>query len=91
MPRRPQYLSAREAELAIANLAKVCRGALYFLALTKEDWAENCDQTRTDGAVHLRSVKWYAERLNRDFRNAGGGLFIARRAGVVSYALHAAR
>ncbi|MSQ67542.1 MAG: class I SAM-dependent methyltransferase [Gammaproteobacteria bacterium] len=84
-----QYLSAREASDALCNLAELCRGALYFSALTREDWRNNCDQQRTDRAVHLRSARWYAERLKPAFRNAGGGVFIARRANAVCYALHA--
>ncbi len=84
-----QYLPAREAERALVNLAQLCGGVLYFLALTREDWRENCDQTRTDRAVFLRSARWYAKRLEPHFRNAGGGLFIARQSGIVSFALHA--
>jgi len=84
-----QYLPAREAERALMNLAQLCGGVLYFVALTREDWRENCDQTRTDRAVFLRSVRWYAKRLEPHFRNAGGGLFIARQSGIVSFALHA--
>ncbi len=84
-----QYLSARDAAQALRNLAELCHGVLYFSALTREDWRDNCDQQRTDGAVHLRSTRWYAERLKPAFRNAGGGVFIARRANAVCYSLHA--
>ena len=38
-----QYLKPAEAKQAFANLARVCRGVLYFGALTKEDWEDNCD------------------------------------------------
>ena len=40
-----QYLEPAQARQAIANLARVCRGALYFGALTREDWRDNCDQS----------------------------------------------
>lgn len=86
-----QYLGRRDAEQALANLGRCCDGALYFMALTREDWRENCDQSRTDGAVHLRSANWYRRRLAPCFRNLGGGLFLARRANAVSFALHASR
>lgn len=86
-----QYLSQREAAAALVNLGKLCDGALYFLALTREDWLQNCDQTRTDRAVRLRSATWYQRRLMPSFRNLGGGLFLARRSQAVSYALHASR
>lgn len=85
-----QYLPDPEAEKALENLAKVCRGALYFLALTREDWRENCDQSRTDGEVYLRSARWYRQRLGKHFRDAGGGMFLARRAGFITWSLHAA-
>jgi SAM-dependent methyltransferase len=86
-----QYLGRRDAEQALANLGRCCDGALYFMALTREDWRENCDQSRTDGAVHLRSADWYRRRLAPCFRNLGGGLFLARRTNAVSFALHASR
>lgn len=86
-----QYLSQREAAAALVNLGRLCRGALYFMALTREDWRLNCDQTRTDRAVRLRPAGWYLNRLRPSFRNLGGGLFLARDATAVSFALHAAR
>lgn len=82
-----QYLPRREAALALERLASWTRTALLFGVLTREDWSENCDQTRTDGAVHLRSAAWYRRHLRRDFRNAGGGLYLRRDAEVVLYAL----
>ena len=86
-----QYLDRRDAAQALANLGRLCDGALYFLALTTEDWQQNCDQSRTDGAVHLRRADWYLRRLAPNFRNLGGGLFLSRRANAVSFALHASR
>ncbi len=43
-----QYLTTAQARQAIAKLGQVCRGVLYFGALTSGDWRNNCDQTRTD-------------------------------------------
>jgi len=86
-----QYLNHREAAAALLNLGRLCDGALYFMALTREDWLLNCDQTRTDRAVRLRSANWYLRRLAPSFRNLGGGLFLARRSPTLSYALHASR
>ena len=82
-----QYLDDTEAERAIDNLARHCRGALFFGALTREDWEENCDQARTDGSGYLREGAWYRRRLAPAFTCAGGGLFVARRAGVVTFEL----
>jgi SAM-dependent methyltransferase len=86
-----QYLDDREADRALGNLARLCRGALYLETLTREDWAENCDRTVTDGAVHLRSVRWYRQRLGPHFVAAGGGLFVQKSTGVVLYELERGR
>ena len=82
-----QYLDDPEAEQALDNLARHCRGALFFGALTREDWEENCDQARTDGNGYLREGTWYRRRLAPAFVCAGGGVFVARRAGVVMFEL----
>lgn len=73
-----QYLADREAVRALANLARLTRGALYFSVLTREDWRRNADRSRTDSGVHLRPAGWYKSRLFRHFRPLGGGL-LARR------------
>jgi SAM-dependent methyltransferase len=85
-----QYLDDREAARAIANLGRLCRGALYLEALTAEDWRDNCDRSATDGKVHLRPAHWYRARLARDFRACGGGVYLHRDSGAVLYALEAA-
>jgi SAM-dependent methyltransferase len=73
-----QYLSDRDAVRALANLARLSRAAVYFSALTREDWLENCDRGRTDRSVHLRTGAWYAARLRRNFRYLGFGLWIRK-------------
>lgn len=73
-----QYLGDREAALALANLARLSRGALYFSVLTREDWRRNADRARTDSNVSLRPAAWYKSRLTRHFRPLGGGLLVRR-------------
>jgi 2-polyprenyl-3-methyl-5-hydroxy-6-metoxy-1,4-benzoquinol methylase len=73
-----QYLDDRDAGRAIANLAKLTRAAIYLSALTREDWRENCDRTRTDGAVHLRPGDWYRRRLSRRFTYLGFGVWLRK-------------
>ena len=85
-----QYLEDADAGAAIANLATLCRGALYFGALTREDWEENCDRSRTDGEVCLRSARWYRRRLQRDFTPIGGGLFLRQPVAVTLWSLEQA-
>jgi SAM-dependent methyltransferase len=73
-----QYLSATQARRAIANLSRLCRGLLYFGALTSEDWRDNCDHERTDPVPGLRSGRWYRRELSRDFLSLGCGMWLKR-------------
>ena len=82
-----QYLDDRDAAKALANVARWTDGALYLEALTQRDWRQNCDRTRTDGDVHLRSGDWYRRRLDKRFLAGGGGVFVSKRAGVTLYEL----
>lgn len=82
-----QYLDDRAAAAALKNFAKWSDGALYLEALTEKDWQENCDQTVTDGDVHLRPGSFYRERLNKHFQDCGGGVFCSRRTGVALFEL----
>jgi predicted TPR repeat methyltransferase len=73
-----QYLGDREAARAIANLGRLTRAALYVSALTREDWRQNCDRTRTDRDVYLRPGDWYRARLKRHFRYLGFGVWLRK-------------
>ena len=85
-----QYLDERSAGRALANIGRLCRGVLYFSALTSHDWKHNCDQSRTDRDVHLRSAAWYRSRLARNFRQAGAGFWIRRGAPLSVWELETA-
>jgi SAM-dependent methyltransferase len=82
-----QYLDDSRSGAAIANLARLCRGALYFTVLTRHDWFHNCDRKRTDADVHLRSAAWYRARLRRGFREIGAGFWLARHAPLTIWEL----
>lgn len=73
-----QYMTDREAARALANLARLCRGALYFIAPTREDWHGNADRSCSDSDVELRAAQWYRARLARHFHYVGFGLHIRR-------------
>jgi 2-polyprenyl-3-methyl-5-hydroxy-6-metoxy-1,4-benzoquinol methylase len=73
-----QYLDSSTAHRALLNFGRLCRGVLYFTALTRLDWELNCDQSRTDPNVFLRSARWYRSRLERNFREAGCGFWLRR-------------
>jgi SAM-dependent methyltransferase len=82
-----QYLPAAAAERALANFGRLCRGVLYFTALTRYDYQQNCDQARTDADVYLRSAAWYRARLQRQFREAGLGFWLRRGAPLTLWEL----
>jgi trans-aconitate methyltransferase len=82
-----QYLDDRDAARALANLAKLTSAALYVSALTREDWRANCDRTRTDRAVHLRSGDWYRRRLRRRFNYLGLGVWLRKDVGAILWDL----
>ncbi|HKE96166.1 MAG TPA: methyltransferase [Povalibacter sp.] len=73
-----QYLPERDAARAMANLGRLCRGALYFHAPTREDWRDNADRSCSDSEVHLRDADWYRTRLARHFDHVGFGLHVRR-------------
>ena len=85
-----QYLAPKAARDAISNLARLCRGALYFGALTREDWRDNCDQRRTDRIASLRSVRWYRRELSREFVSVGCGMWLKRGLPLTLWSLDAA-
>ncbi|AMN48252.1 hypothetical protein ACG33_14325 [Steroidobacter denitrificans] len=73
-----QYLPERDARRAMANLGRLCRGALYFYAPTVEDWRHHADRSCSDTSIHLRESQWYRSRLSRHFRYAGFGIHVRR-------------
>ena len=73
-----QYLDERAAVRAMANLGRLSQVALYFSALTIEDWRRNCDRSRTDSAVRMRPAAWYRARLQRNFSHYGLGVWIRK-------------
>lgn len=85
-----QYLDDADAARGIANFARLCRGVLFFSALTRRDWRENADRSRTDREVTMRSGDWYRRRLSRNFRRTGAGFWIRRGAPLVTWELESA-
>jgi hypothetical protein len=70
------YLGEAQVAAALKNLSKLCRGALYLEAVTKEDRKNGViDIDKTDGRIYLRGAKWYRKRISRYFVGCGGGLF----------------
>jgi SAM-dependent methyltransferase len=86
-----QYLEAGAARRAIGNFGRLCRGVLYFSALTHYDFTHNCDRSRTDAAVHLRSAHWYRALLGRQFQELGLGFWARRGAPLTLWDLESGR
>jgi 2-polyprenyl-3-methyl-5-hydroxy-6-metoxy-1,4-benzoquinol methylase len=82
-----QYVDDDEVRASLANIARLCRGALFLEIPTQHDWDENCDRTVTDGDVHLRTGAWYRDAIGEHFRSIGGGLFLPKDSPVVLYEL----
>lgn len=82
-----QYLNEAEARRAIANLARLSKGALFLEVLTSEDWEHNCDRSVTDNQCYLREAQWYSSRLSRHFTNCGGGVYLSKTFEHYIYAL----
>jgi len=85
-----QYMPDRAASAAIANLARLSRGAFYCHAPTLEDWQRNADRSCSDSDIHLRPAAWYRKRLERFFRHAGFGIYVRRGVGFVQWELERA-
>ena len=84
-----QYLEDKPAARALANLARLSRGALYFSVPTARDWRHAADQVRTDRDVHLRPGAWYRLRLQRGFRHVGCGVHLRRNLRPILWELEA--
>ncbi len=82
-----QYLPDEGVRKAAANMARLCRGAVYLEIITAEDWRQHVDQSVTDGKAHMRPAQWYRKELGEHFRSAGGGLFLPKDSPVVLYEL----
>ena len=59
-------------------MARLTHGALYISALTRRDWQENCNKSRTDRDVRMRDGAWYRRRLRRYFDYLGFGLWLRK-------------
>ncbi|MFM7819756.1 MAG: class I SAM-dependent methyltransferase, partial [Actinomycetota bacterium] len=86
-----QYLGDQEARRAITNLARSTKNLLYFEVPTKQDLRLTVDRTVTDLEIYSRDGAWYQSELNKNFRQIGAGLWVAKTSSIVLYELEAAR
>ena len=71
------YLSNRDCERAIANIADKTISAAFLGILTTED-LDLIDKARTDPKQKTRGTTWYRNRLSAYFINVGGGLYLRK-------------
>lgn len=84
------YLAPGDLKQALANLGRLCRGALYLEAVTREDYeAGTIDEDLTDARLHRHRAALYRRGLAPHFINLGGGLWLSRQAQVPLFALEA--
>lgn len=75
---------------ALANLGRLCQGALYLEAVTLEDYERGTiDEDLTDARQHRHRAALYRQGLARHFTDMGGGLWLSHRAQVPLFALEA--
>ena len=82
------YLSADDAKIAMRNLARLCKGALYVEAIAKEDWDKDfVDETLTDPRQFKHPAQLYRSGLAEGFIEMGGGIWLSRQAELPVFAL----
>jgi SAM-dependent methyltransferase len=82
------YLEPRQVKDALANIARLCRGAAYIQVVTKQDWDNDVvDPKHTDLNMNRLDAQWYRKALGRHFVNCGGGLYLPKNSSVVLWEL----
>jgi SAM-dependent methyltransferase len=85
------YLSPADLKQALRNLGTLSHGALYVEAVTLEDYQNDVvDEELTDPLLFRHRAEVYRRGLSRNFRNLGGGVWLARRAEVPVFTLECA-
>ena len=84
------YLGTQDLARALDNLGRLCRGALYLEAVTREDYERDIiDEDLTDPRLYRHRASLYRRGLARHFIDMGGGLWLSRQAQVPLFALEA--
>lgn len=70
-----QYLPDPDVAPAIANIAAMSKGLVYFEITTRGDLREKTDPSRTDQDVFVRNASYYRGILVKHFVAVGAGLW----------------
>ena len=82
------YLSPPDLKAALHNLGRLCQGALYVEAVSREDYEQDIiDEDLTDNRVFRHRAELYRRGLREGFVELGGGAWLSRQAEVPTFAL----
>lgn len=85
------YLSAADLKIALKNLGKLSRGALYLEAVSREDYERDIiDEELTDPRLFRHRAALYRQGLSQGFNELGGGMWLSRKAQVPVFELECA-
>ena len=85
------YLGTQDLKRALDNLGRLCRGALYLEAVTREDYEQDTiDEALTDPRLYRHRAALYRRGLAPHFIAMGGGVWLSRQAQVPLFCLEAA-
>ena len=85
------YLNPSDLKLALRNLGRLSRGALYVEAVTREDYERDIlDEDLTDPRLFRHRAELYRRGLQEGFLELGGGVWLSRQSEVPLFELECA-
>lgn len=85
------YLNPADLKLALRNLGRLCRGALYVEAAAQEDYERDViDDELADPRLHRHPAQLYRRGLREGFTEVGGGVWLSRQLDVPLFELECA-
>ena len=85
------YLSPADLKIALKNLGKLSRGALYLEAVAREDYERDIiDEELTDPRLFRHRAALYRQGLSQGFSELDGGMWLSRKAQVPVFELECA-
>jgi hypothetical protein len=85
------YLNPADLKLALHNLGRLCRGALYVEAATREDYERDIiDDELADPRLYRHRAELYRRGLREGLTEIGGGVWLSRRLDVPVFELEGA-
>lgn len=85
------YLNPPDLKLALHNLGRLCQGALYVEATTREDYERDIiDDELADPRLFRHRAELYRRGLQQGLTELGGGVWLSRKAEVPLFELECA-